>query len=277
MTLETGVRVVFPLLRVGTVARGKQARLVSTAFGCYGGPIADGPIEPEDLVRVFDARALGRPGHLRVLENPVAPPSPRSASPERETFTDVLLLTPDVDAVFARFSKGRRYEIKRGKASGVSTRLASSLDDYRGYYGAYEDSLGRWGERATSRYPWDLFEAGYRLAQQYPENIRLWLAEVDARVVAGAWVFSWNRHAVYWHGAAYRDAFRLSANSVVLADAIADACTRELEWFDFNPSGGHAGVADYKKQFGPERRAIRVLSYERPGLRRARALRRVLS
>ena len=35
-------------------------------------------------------------------------------------------------------------------------------------------------------------------------------------------------------------------------EAIKDASERGITWFDFNPSGGHEGVWDFKKGFGAQ-------------------------
>ena len=87
----------------------------------------------------------------------------------REDFTDVLSLADGCPAVAARFTSERRREIKKGRESGVRTRIATTLDDYRSYFAAYEDSLRRWGERVTLRYPWELFEVCHDLARRYPD------------------------------------------------------------------------------------------------------------
>jgi hypothetical protein len=38
--------------------------------------------------------------------------------------------------------------------------------------------------------------------------------------------------------------------NLLMAEAIRDASLRGYRWFDFNPSGGHAGVQDFKRRFG---------------------------
>jgi hypothetical protein len=261
--LRDGVRVVLPLLDRGRSGRGLFHHLVSGFAGCYGGLIADGPVAPDRQPELYAALlSTRRVDSLQLTENPLAaspvlPPHFR-ARPEA---TQLLALDAGWPAVAGEFSRGNRGNIRRGRARGVVTRLAATLDDYRAYYALYERSLARWGARATSRYPWGLFENGYQLGLRSPETQRLWLAEADDRVMAGAWVFYWNGHAVYWHGATdVRFAAQRPAN-VLHADIIRDACEREYRWYDFSPSGGHEGVARFKAGFGCTTRPLRVWSY----------------
>lgn len=166
--------------------------------------------------------------------------------------TQALRLEQPADAVISRFSRGHRSGISKARRLGVTTRVADTSADVEAYWRAYRASLRRWGRRATSRYPRRLFTNGLRLANEFPDALRLWLAELDGRVVAGAWVFYWNRVAIYWHGAALREGHRTAAVTTLFADVIADAVAQGCAWFDFQPSGGHAGVAEFKRRFGAE-------------------------
>ena len=58
----------------------------------------------------------------------------------------------------------RRTQGRRPRAS------PTSADDYRSYFAVYEDSLRRWGEAASPRYPWTLFERAWQLAERHPER-----------------------------------------------------------------------------------------------------------
>lgn len=251
--LDSGTRVVFPLFERRRSRVRPAGEVQSTFAGCYGGPIADGPLAPEEWRSLYETAAAGR-GHAALNGNPLVQRGlalPGFAT--TEDTTQALRLDAPFDEIFSRFSKGHRSSTNRGRREGVTTRRATSIEDYQRYFTIYQSALRRWGPSATSRYSWPLFEAGCRLATGYPENLILWVAEVDGRMVAGAWVFYWNHHAVHWHGAADDMGRQLSATNVVLADAIADAQRRGLDWFDFNPSGGHRSVADFKRRFGTRR------------------------
>lgn len=246
-------RAVMPLMHHGRSVLGIFGEALSTFAGCYGGPVTDRPLTARERTSLYDA-ARGAGTRLVLTGNPLMGPEPAPQGFRTiEDTTHALRLDAPFDDLFTRFSKGHRSSTNRGRRHGVTSRRADCLGDYRSYFSVYHETLERWGEEATSRYPWSLFEEGWKLASEYPDNIVLWLGELDGEVIAGAWVFYWNRHATYWHGAANDLGREISATNVVLAEAIEDAGRRGVEWFDFGPSGGHEGVAAFKRRFGAER------------------------
>jgi hypothetical protein len=52
-----------------------------------------------------------------------------------------------------------------------------------------------------------------------------------------------------------------SPSTVIITDAIEDACHSGLTVFDFLPSGGHKSVDDFKRGFGTEALPITTLRY----------------
>jgi lipid II:glycine glycyltransferase (peptidoglycan interpeptide bridge formation enzyme) len=123
------------------------------------------------------------------------------------------------------------------------------LADWKKYYEVYEDSLLRWGDKASSRYELRLFE---EMQRRNSPNIKLWLAAYQEKIIAGALCFYAKKHVVWWHGASLEKHFRLRPNTLIIYEAIKDACERGFSWFDFNPSGGHEGVTSFKKRFGTQ-------------------------
>ena len=207
INLSNGVRAVLPLLETKNI-KGIGNTVQSTFAGCYGDLIADGPIDEEARQFIYEHLQSRRIGRIQISSNPIveeAQDIPNCSA--EEDFTQIVRLDTSFDKIFADFSKGHRSSYKKGLKMNVKVRKATTLDDYHAYYGAYEDSLCRWGDRASSRYPRNLFENGFQLAQDFPDNIRLWLATVNEEIVAGAWVFYWNQHVDWWHGAAYANYF----------------------------------------------------------------------
>jgi len=261
--LSDGTRVVLPLLETGRSAKGLFRRLLSTFGGCYGGLIAETALPAARAAEVYRAllRRL-RVDSLQLTGNPLDHAEGLPVGFEATAYsTHLLPLEPEWERVRERFSRGNRASINRGRRAGVTTRVASCLEEYRAYFSVYEQSLQRWGAEATSRYPWALFEAGHDLGRRLAQHMRLWIAESDGRVVAGAWVFYWNRHAVYWHGATDVSFSASRPSNVLHADIIKDACERGYRCYDFNPSGGHEGVARFKRSFGSVVHPIQVWRY----------------
>jgi hypothetical protein len=256
---------VLPLLKTGNAAKGTMENLISTYAGCYGGIIADGEVSERDLVDLYDEVKTWKVASLSVNGNPLWEefdyPSVLSEEEADEDFTQILRLRgKSFEEVKSGFTDGHRSGMHKGERMGVTVREASSLEDYEAYFGAYEDCLRRW-DNLSSEYPWELFENGYQMAQENSDHLRLWLAEVEDDVIAGAWFFYWNHHVDYWHAASYEEYFDYRPNNVLLPRVMEDALEGGYHYYDFNPSGGHSGVARFKKHFGADKWPIQRWSF----------------
>lgn len=257
--LENGTSVVLPLLKVGRGVKGLFRNCESTFTGCYGGLIADGPLSLSHRQEIYKTVCSHyRLGELCITDNPLLGESEGvgDLAVTRQDFTHLLRLGPGYETIESNFAKSNRKAVNRGHRNGIVTRVAATLREYQVWYDAYQDCLTRWGETATNRYPWALFENVYHLAQAHPEYIKLWVAELEAQVIGAVLVFYCNQHVVIWHSSSYEKYFPLGLNNVVRADIIKDACERGYAYFDFNPSGKHESVAQFKDTFGAERRMI---------------------
>lgn len=273
LELPSGVRAIFPLQEL-LPRHGRGRYLTSTFPYGYGGPIADGTLTVDEVHGLY---AGARAATTSVTGNPYAPTAaPPAGWTGHAATTQTIDLEPGYEALRRGFSKGHRAAITQAERKGVSTRVAASLDDYRGYFAVYEDSLRRWGEAASPRYPWSLFERAWQIARRWPDALRLWLAEQGGEVVAGALVLYWNGHVMYWQAAALERAFELRPANLVLANAIEDACGRGGRVFDFGSSGGHDGPEAFKRRFGATIRPLERLEYVTPPLRFTGAVRRRL-
>ncbi|TFG94031.1 MAG: GNAT family N-acetyltransferase [Myxococcales bacterium] len=161
-----------------------------------------------------------------------------------------------------------------GRASGTPRRARGRHRDrareWRAYYALYQASLARWGERASSRYDWSLFE---RIRARDPETARLWVARLGSEVVAGALVFYAPRHAAWWHASTAAAHFRKRPMNLLLHEMIRDACEQDLAILDLGPSHAHDGVEEFKAGYAAEVFACPMIRTEprswRTRLRRA--------
>jgi CelD/BcsL family acetyltransferase involved in cellulose biosynthesis len=259
---DNGTRALLPLLQ----KRRMLQEYVSTFAGCYGGLVADGPI-PDEAAATFFEHVLSLRGKQFLftsnpLASPVASPSLRSDDVEAD-FTHILELDGDLDAIVDGYSRGHRSSLKKGRREGVVTRTTHSVDGYRKYFEAYEASMDRWGKDPSTGYSWDFFANACALSQEYPETITLWLATVDDDVASGALIFRWNQHVSYWHGAAHEEYFDYRPNNVLHTDIISAALDDGYRYYDFNPSGGHDGVAQFKSRFGAQKQSLERRTYTR--------------
>jgi hypothetical protein len=240
--------------------------------GVYGGPVFIDSPESEDWHAVWEAvehwtsvTMCGNPFSLAV----------DFPTPYRVEVTHAICLRPGFAKVRAQFSRGHKANINYAKRMGVEVAIASKKEQIDAYDTVYRDALRTWGQRATGFYPKRLFEALFS-HPEYGRSIKLWFATVHGEVVAGDWIFSHNGHTVAWNGARHSGFVDYKPTHLIFASAIADACESGAEWFDFNPSGGMAGVAQFKEGFGTQCLpfpVFRRLSWPARGYRLCRWLR----
>ncbi len=264
-----GAMAVLPFSSVARYGGLVRAYLAAPAGTCAGW-ISREPLSPRhaELLVAYLSR---HPGDLEWRISPYTPGLRADALAAEPSSTWALRLDESFDALVGRWRPALRRAVRRAQARGVTVRWAKRLDDWRAYYEVYQDSLRRWGERASSRYEWRLFE---RLFQRRSPGVRLWLACAGPAVVSGALCVYARRHVAYWHGATLEQSFPLRPAQLLFHDIIEDACARGHDWFDFNPSGGHASVDQFKRGFGCQELPAPVLRRESA---RQRALRRLTS
>jgi hypothetical protein len=248
--ISDGSTVYLPLTMTGKSMKGLMLRCASTFVGGYGGPI--GQVVTPELELDIQRHVMGpRYARLSVVGNPLRPSSVWAPELKRSSLvTHVLPLGLDFDALLRGFTKGHRAAYKKGQRLGIKVRRATASDQ-RAYVALYQKALARWGARATSRYSPEFFQAVFELSQKLPDTVTVWVAAAeDEEVVAGGLFFYWNQHVAYWHGVSTPERYTDSATTVLLGEVIKDAIARKLTCFDFNPSGGHDGVAAFKRHFG---------------------------
>ena len=216
--------------------------------GTYGGWISDSEAVGAEHSDLLVRETSGLPGRVVWRHNPYNVRCGAAAFGSTQTDeTHALDLREGFDAVSAQWNRGQKGKIRKARREGVEVRFAQCEGDWRAYYDNYLASQERWGKRTSPRYGWELFEA---LCDRGTGAVALWLAELHGEAIAGAVIVSSAQHSIYWHGAALAQHFKLRAVNLLMADAIRYACERGQAWFDFNPSGGHDGVAAFKQSFG---------------------------
>ncbi len=254
-----GKKALLPLSSERT--RGGLRRLYhSSPAGTFGGWISSDRLTPAHTVLLGEylTKTLGSLiWRLNPYDELVAE---SGLTPTEQDVTHTLNLGGGFDRIYKAWTKGHRSAVRKAEKAGVLVRIASQLEDWSDYYRVYQDSLRRWGARATSRYAWPLFHLMYLHSSP---NIKLWLGIYKDAVVAGALTFSARNHVVYWHGAALEDFLNLRPVHLVLYHAIRAACKDGFSWFDFNPSGGHQGVRAFKVSFGTQTLPCPMICRER--------------
>lgn len=225
---------------------GLRKQVFMSPAGTFGGALYNAGITEAHLALVVGE--IKKFAHVAWRQNPYEPLLhavwPADA---RKDVTHALELSDSFETLYKSWTKGHRSAVHKARREGVAVKLASTLEDWLAYYRIYEDSLRRWGDQASSSYEWKLF---HDLCLRNSARMKLWVAMYQQTIIAGALCFYTNKHVAYWHGAALEQYFHLRPVNLLLFEAIQHACTEGYTWFDFNPSGGHEGVAKFKQSFG---------------------------
>lgn len=259
------------------LSREERARGLATEYHLCPGSTFGGWLGAADI-STAEARRAARL-LLRRMPNLVWRLNPYDASlraldlePDLDESTRTLALDRDPEDLLHAMSKGHRSAISKARREGVQIQVARSIADWREYFQVYRDSLRRWGDQASSMYEWPIFEALHQCASPH---VRLWVAAIDDRIIAGAVCLSSRNLVVYWHGAALEAFFKLRPTNLLLYEAIRDAHRRGKAWFDFNPSGRHDGVDAFKRRFGAVERRCPVVRRQGVGLKAWRTVHRL--
>ena len=255
IVFSDGSTAVLPL-SFETGRRGLPGRHVSSPGGTYGGWISEHELGPSHRA-LLATHLAGEVGDLVWRVNPFDTVDYLGARELEPDETQAIDLTPGFEAVLRRWTKGHRSAASKARREGVGVVLAETADDWRAFLDIYADSVRRWGERASSVYTPELFEA---LQRRHGSALRLWLARHEGTAIAGALCLYSPNHVVYWLGGAVESRLQLRPVHLLMHEAIADACSEGRRWFDFNPSGGHQGVAAFKKGFGTTRLAAPMIT-----------------
>lgn len=227
--------------------KGLLKRYISSPGGTFGGWISADDLEETHAQSLGDFMRK-KTADLDWRLNPYDKLSAAAGmGAGKQEQTQVLDLETGYDAILKNLTKGHYSAAKKAEKAGIKISRAQSLEDWRHYFQAYEDTQRRWGNSTTSRYDWEFFHYMFQLRSP---DITLWLAKYDNEVAAGALCFYAKNHVVYWHGAALEKHLKLRPVNLLIVKAIEHACQNNYRWFDFNPSGKLEGVRSFKKSFG---------------------------
>ncbi len=248
--LEHGHEVLMPLLvRRGLLRKGPFARAVAMQPGVYGGPLSSkGPLGPEDwasFVRVSRSLPFGRIDCFGSVLDPLPTEQIAALAASARTTHAIALKDLSTDSR-STFSKGCKHALTKAKRAGVSCGRLESLGQVDEYFDTYLDSVRRWGKDVARAYPRELFQHLYGTP-----SAELWVARLPTGEIAacGTFLFS-SRHCVWWHGAMREKHTEAAPTNALIHALIDEARSRDCDLFDFNPSGGHAGVDSFKRSFG---------------------------
>ena len=255
--LDDGTRAVLPaVVREKKRLLGRKKEYKSMEPGVYGGFITEKML-PQDTTDKLSRYLLAmKNASGRIVESPFQPLHLSSQFRSKEMFTHVVDLAPEFESVAGRFSRGQKSNINQGKRKNIAVRPAACEQDIERYCHMYEQTVKRWGGRASEIYPRELF---LNLYLQKDPNVHFMLAELEGSAVAGVIALAWNKNIVYWHGCALQEYFKCYPNNVLHAAILERGCSNGFEAYDMGPSMELEGVIKFKESFGA--RKVNFKSY----------------
>jgi len=255
-----GTIVILPLIKTKAI-RGLFSSYISSIAGVYGGIISERAIKEKELNKIFIYLIKGDSANISVTGNPFFDYNLPKQFQTEEDFTQIIKLGKDEEKIWENYKYSNRKQIKKAKRSGVVCREAMNIDEWKKYYFIYQEAIKRWGNEATSSYPFSLFENMFKSKNP---SIKLWLVIYDGKIVGGNLNFYHNVHCVEWHASFLSDYFKYGIRNFLVHNLILDANAKGYKYYDFNPSGGHEGTMRFKESFGPERLPVKRWEWKNP-------------
>ncbi len=251
-----GKKVLFPLAikKIGWLRIG-----ISMPASTYGGWITLEKLQSEHADSLLKY-VRKKYKDLILVENPYDPLlSAISIGKARDVGTSSIDLSRGLESVIKNSKYYHRKNLKTAEKCGVKVQVAEDFSKWIEYYEVYKESITRWKDRKIFtgvKYDLRLFEILHQLDHSLR---RLWIADLEGKVIAGILCFYWNRHAVAWNGAGLSSYFHCRPNNLLYQQAIEHACRNNYHWFDCNPSGGLEGVSSFKQGLGAKMLQTRII------------------
>jgi len=247
---------ILPLMETGSDLKGLFKQYYSNIPGVYGGFISNKGLDRRKISAAMAYLENPRISTITVFGNPFVENVGFGASwIKRPEFTHCIDLKKfrNEEDLKRSYYRTTRQEINKCERAQFSVSRVQSIEEVRDYYGIYLQALDRWGKAATSKYDLSLFE---NIFKSKSDGINFWLIKKDSKIVGGSLVFSQGKYCVEWHCAYLQEYFKLGVRKYLTHYMIADALWRGFHVYDFNPSGGHSGSAQFKEDFGAQKRAF---------------------
>jgi CelD/BcsL family acetyltransferase involved in cellulose biosynthesis len=248
---------------IGAVVRnrGIGRTVLSMPFGTYGGPLVrEGHPDPasirHELLESF-ARLMGSRWTLRsemTWYRGSMEEVPSSLEP-RESFTHVLPLERDFEALARGFSPAARRLVRQAEESGLTIRAATSEEDVRAFYEIASETVRRRGGKPK---PYSLYQRIHR--SLVPAGIaRFHLVHHGEEPVAGSLHLFHEGVAMSWLPVSLESSWHLRPNNFLVARTLETLCGAGYVEYNFGASPHDAaGLIRFKEGWGATPRPLVV-------------------
>ena len=244
---------------IGLLPATAQDGVLSSHAGLtFGGVISDRSMKVELMMELFAAMcaALRQRGLREIIYKPV-PHIYHQLPAEEDLYAlfrcDARLIRRDVSATIARaarlpFSKGRAWALKQAGKHGLTVEQSKDFSAFM----AIEEALLRTRHDATPTHSAAELEL---LASRFPDNIKLFAARRDGKMLAGVVIYETARVAHTQYIGAGEEGRKTGALDLIFQYLINDRYAAR-EYFDFGISNEdegrylNAGLIQNKESYG---------------------------
>ncbi len=221
--------------------------LLLAPLGLYASPGWDGPLESRTIAdavaRLKGARTRKFSWKVRFDEEELAADLGALGLEAEKNETRIVPIERDYEAVAARFEPRIRRQIRQSREKGVAVRI-SDADAARAYHALHERlAAGKSGYDFI--YPVQLFVDLVGL-----DAVRLFVAEREGRLAAGALFFHDVDSLVYWHGAMDRDFSNVYPTHQIFDEAFRWGASLGASFVNLGGSVGIASLESFKDAWG---------------------------
>jgi CelD/BcsL family acetyltransferase involved in cellulose biosynthesis len=239
--------------------RGIGRTVLSMPFGTYGGPLVrEGHPDPgsvrRELLESYARAALGRltlrseMTWLEGMKDEIPP-----ALAVAESFTHVLRLDPDFEALAAGFTPAARRLVRQAEESGLTIRAAQGEEDVSTFYEIAVETVRRRGGKPK---PYSLYR---RIQQSLVPNglARYHLVLHEGTPVAGSLHLFHDGVAMNWLPVSLESSWHLRPNNFLIARTLETLCEAGYVEYNFGASPHDAaGLIRFKEGWGASPRPL---------------------
>jgi hypothetical protein len=237
------------------------SRLTSLPVAWSAGPLGTSPAVESTLVRAAQQLALDRGARRLLIKSRLAEidglPPGVVRTPYEPAWELPLDAHDDLTALW-RSEKRLWRGLRKAEKSGLEVREGSSEADLRAFHALYLITMRK--HRALPR-PYR--QLALTRAALGPEGFRLWLVEHEGRTIAGGIFYVVGDRVELIYNASAEEHLSLRLNHALYAHAVRWAQERGARVFDFGGAGETTSLADFKRQWGAQRRPVYVYGTER--------------
>ena len=248
------VRGVLPLTYVRSRLFGN--RMISQAFGNYGGPLTTSP-EAQDLL-FKRAVELATERGCESVEFRNIDPLPYGLRLREGKMCMHLPLAADPEELWKGFNPKVRNQIRKAEKSDI-TATSGGRELLHDFYEGYTIRMRQLG---TPPYPRKLMAS---ILGRFPQEARLFVVRLDEETVGAGIVVCFNGFVEIPYAATRVEYNRLCPNNLLYWSVIKYYCEAGAKTFDFGRCTEGSGPHRFKKQWGPQPVHLHYQYWVRPG------------